>query len=117
MRTEQKTNYRSLNYGASALVVLVLSIGLAAIVYGAGIIRFDPFNLPAWFFGPLGVYTLIYSFLVGRDPFYYLVWGSVMSLVAVASALYNIINVFVVFGILMIVLAVIGLFAYRRGRR
>jgi len=117
MRTEQKTNYRSLSYGARALVVLVLSIGLMAIVYGGGIIPFDPFNLPAWVFGPLGVYTLVYSLIAGREPFYYLVWGSVMFAVAVASALYNIINVFIVFGMLMIVIAVIGFIAYGRKRR
>lgn len=116
MRTEQKTNYRSLGYSARALVVLVLSIGFMAIAYGGGLIPFDPFNLPAWVFGPLGVYTLIYSFVAGKDPFYYLVWGSVMFAIAVASAFYNIINVFIVFGMLMIVIAVIGFVAYRRKR-
>jgi len=117
MKTERSTRDRPLDYGASALAVLALSIGFAAIVYGMGMVPFDLFNLPAWFFGPLGVYTIIYSFMAGKDPIYYLVWGSVMLAVAVTSALYNIISVFIVFGALMIVLAVIGLFAYWRKRR
>jgi len=116
MKTQRNVNYRSLDYGAKALIVLVLSIGFAAIVYGVQMIPFDLFNLPAWVFGPLGVYTLIYSFVAGKDAIYYLVWGSVMFIVAATSAFYKMVNVIIVFGVLLIVLAVIGLIAYRRSR-
>jgi len=115
--TEQKTIFRSLDYGVSALVVLVISIGVAAVVYSVPIITFNLLNIPAWVFGPLGAYTIIYSFVVSKDPVYYLVWGTVMFAVAIASALYNIIDPFLVFGILIIVIAVIGLIAYLRGKR
>jgi len=108
------SHQRSSSYGVGALAALALSIGFAAIVYGGGMIRFDPFNLPAWFFGPLGVYTITYSFVAGKDPIYYLVWGSVLLAVAAASAFYSIMNVLVVFGMLMVALAVIGLLARRR---
>ncbi|MEM2935998.1 MAG: hypothetical protein QW231_02350, partial [Candidatus Bathyarchaeia archaeon] len=87
------------------------------IVYGASIIPFDFFNIPAWIFGPFGVYTLIYSFAASKDSTYYLVWGTIMFAIAVGSALYNIINPVVVFGILAIIIAVIGLVASRRSRK
>ena len=115
--TEQKTDSRSLDYGAMSLVVLVISVGAAAVVYSVPIITFNLFNIPAWIFGPLGVYTIIYSFVAGKDPTYYLVWGTVMFAVAIASALYNILNPFLVLGVLIIVIAIMGLIAYLRGKK
>jgi len=117
MRTKQNKSFRSLDYGPIALVVLVISVGAAAVVYSVPIIAFNLFNIPAWVFGPLGVYTIVYSFVVGKDPTYYLVWGTVMFAVAIASALYNIIDPFLVFGVLIIVIAVMGLVAYLRGKK
>jgi len=100
-----------------SLVVLVISVGAAAVVYSVPIITFNLFNIPAWIFGPLGVYTIIYSFVAGKDPTYYLVWGTVMFAVAIASALYNILNPFLVLGVLIIVIAIMGLIAYLRGKK
>lgn len=112
------TERKSLNYGVGALVVFFISMALAAIVYAAGIIPFDVFNLPAWAFGPLGIFTLIYSFVAGKEWSYYLVWGTIMVAVAIASALYyNITYVIIVLGILIIILAVIGLIAYMRSKK
>jgi len=116
MSTEEVSRRRPFQYGVGSVVTFVLSIGLVAIVYGGAIIPFNPFNLPAWVFGPLGIYTIAYSFLAKKDPLYYLVWGIVMVAVAFASAFYNVINVLVIFGVLMVVLAVIGLLAYWRKR-
>ena len=116
MKNEQSASHRSLEYGVGALVVLVISVGLAAVVYSVPIIAFDLFNVPVWIFGPFGVYTLIYSLLAGKESTYYLVWGTIMFAVAVISAFYNMINPFIIVGILAIVLAVIGLFAYWRSR-
>jgi len=117
MVNEKSLGPQSSRYGVGALAALALSIGLAAVVYGGGLISFDPYNLPAWFFGPLGAYTLVYAFLGSGDTFYYLVWGSVMVAVGAASALYRLVSVFVVMGVLTIVLVVIGLFAYwRKGK-
>lgn len=46
---------------------------------------------------------------------YYLAWGAIMVAVAIASVLYyNITYVIFVIGILVIVLAIIGLIAYMR---
>lgn len=117
MKLEHNTRYRSLDYGTTALAILVLSVGLAAVVYGMSIIPFDLLNFPAWIFGPLGVYTIFYSFVAGKDPIYYLVWGAVMSAVAITSAFYKVTSVFVVFGVLMIVIAIIGMFVYWRSKR
>ena len=114
---KQNKSFRSLDYGSIALVVLVISVGAAAVVYSVPILAFNLFNIPAWIFGPLGVYTIIYSFVAGKDPTYYLVWGTVMFAVAIASALYNILNPFLVLGVLIIVIAVMGLIAYLRGKK
>jgi len=116
MSAEGLSRRRQFEYGVGSVVTLVISIGLVAIVYGGGMLRFDPFNLPAWVFGPLGAYTVIYSIVAKKESVYYLVWGSVMVAIAVASALYNVINVLVVFGVLMVAVAVIGLIAYWRKR-
>jgi uncharacterized membrane protein HdeD (DUF308 family) len=106
-----------LDYGPGALIVLVVSIGFAAVVYGVNVIPFDFFNLPAWIFCPLGVYTLVYALIARKDPIYHLVWGTVMFAVGIVSAFYNIVNAFVVLGILLIVIAVIGIVAYWRSKK
>ncbi len=116
MKNEQSTSRKSLEYGVGALVVLVISVGLAVVVYSAPIIAFDLFNVPAWIFGPFGVYTLIYSLVAGKESTYYLVWGTIMFAVAIISAFYNTVNPFIIIGVLAIVLAVIGLLAYWRSR-
>ncbi|MEM3627595.1 MAG: hypothetical protein QXZ25_06170 [Candidatus Bathyarchaeia archaeon] len=117
MGTEKKAVHRPLDYGSSVLIILVASIGFAAVVYGANIIPFDIFNLPAWIFCPLGAYTLVYPLITRRDSFYYLVWGLVMFAIGVISASYNVISPFVVIGILLILIAVIGIIAYKRSKR
>jgi hypothetical protein len=116
MKTDQNVSHRPLDYGVGALVVLVVSIGVAAIVYSL-IIPFNLLNIPAWIFGPLGIYTLAYSFVAGKDSTYYLVWGSVMFAVAIISAFYNVISPFVILGILAIVIAIIGIVAYQRSKK
>ena len=107
---------KTLAYGVGALVVLVVSMGVAAIVYSL-IIPFNLFSIPAWIFGPLGIYTLAYSFVAGKDSTYYLVWGSVMFAVAIIFAFYNVVSPFVILGILAIVIAIIGIVAYQRSKK
>ncbi|MGB9714526.1 MAG: hypothetical protein ACPLZC_06065 [Candidatus Bathyarchaeales archaeon] len=104
------------DYNVGALVILVISAGLAAVVYGANIIPLNIFNIPAWLFGPLGVYTIIFSVTASKETTYHLVWGIIMFTIAIASAFYNVLNVFVVLGILLIVIAVIGIVAYWRSK-
>ena len=117
METGQKAPSKPLDYGAGALVVLVASIGVAAIVYGLSLFAFDLFNLPAWVLGPLGIYTLAYALIAGKDSTYYLVWGSIMFAIALISALYTAVSPFVILGILAIVIAIIGIIAYQRSRK
>jgi hypothetical protein len=116
MKTDQNALSKSSGYGVGALVVLVVSIGVAAIVYSL-ILPFNLFNIPAWIFGPLGIYTLAYSFVAGKDSTYYLVWGSVMFAVALVSAFYTAVSPFVILGILAIVIAIIGIVAYQRSKK
>ena len=128
MKTEQKTSHRALDYNVGALVILVISIGLAIIVYAGGIQPFNVSNIPTWLlgplgictfvFGPLGVYTVIYSVVARKESTYYLVWGTIILAVAVISGFYNTaISPFLVVGVLIILLAVIGLIAYMRSRK
>ena len=116
MTNSQNTSSKVLAYGVGALIVLVLSIGVAAIVYSL-LLTFNLFSLPAWIFGPLGIYTLAYSFIARKDSTYYLVWGSVMFAIALVSALYTVVSPFVILGILAIVIAIIGIFAYQRSKK
>jgi hypothetical protein len=117
MKTDENIPSKSSGYGVGALIVLVVSVGVAAIVYGMNVIPFNLFNIPAWIFGPFGVYTLAYSFVAGKDSTYYLVWGSVMFAVAVVFAFYNVVSPFVILGILAIVIAIIGIVAYQRSKK
>lgn len=111
------TERKSFEYGVGALVVLVISLGVAAVAYAGNILKFDVYNVLAWVFGPLGVYTLIYSAIAGKELTYYLVWGTVMFAVGIVSAFYNVVNPFIILGILLIVIAVIGLVAYMRSKK
>jgi len=117
MSTDPKTSSKSLDYGAGALIVLVASLGVAAIVYSLPLLPFNLFNLPAWIFGPLGIYTLAYSLIARKDFTYYLVWGSIMFAVAIIFAFYNVVNPVVMLGILAIVIAIIGIVAYQRSKK
>jgi hypothetical protein len=112
--TKGKTHNKSFNYSIGAFAILAISIGFLIVIYGGGIIYFDPFNIPAWIFGPLGIYTIAYSLIIKKDMLYYSIWGIIMFAIAIASAFYNIVNVFIVFGILLIVIAIVGLIAYWR---
>jgi hypothetical protein len=113
----QSSSRRSLSYGVGALAVLVASIGVAAVVYALSLITFNAYQIPAWVLGPWGLYTIIYALVTSRDFTYYLAWGTIIFAVALGSALYTLINPFVIFGILLIVLVIIGLAAYWRGKR
>ena len=103
------------DYNVGALIVLVISIGLAIIVYSV-ILPLNMFNIPAWILGPLSVYTIIFSFAAGKESTYYLVWGVIMFAIATASAFYSTLNILAVLGILLIVIAVIATVAYLRGK-
>ena len=112
-----KTQTKMFSYSIGASTVVAISIGLAAIIYGLNMLSFNLYILPAWILGPLGVYTAIYSLAAGRESAYYLVWGIVMLAVAFLSAFYNVTYVLPVLGVLVIILAVIGVIAYMRGKK
>jgi len=112
-----KAETKRFDYGVGALAVLAISVAVAAIVYGVAVLPLVFYNLPAWIFGPLGIYTLIYALVAAGESTYYLVWGAVMVAVAIVSALYNTVSPFLVIGILVIILAVIGVAAYMRSKK
>ena len=107
---------RSLTYNTGILATLLISVGIAAIAYGGGLIPFVPLNILAWLLGPSGIYTILFAF-TSEEAFLYLGWGSIMLTIATASILFNVVNTFVVLGILLIALALIGLFAYKKQTR
>ena len=98
-----------IRYGVGALAILASSIGIALIVYGAGLIELDILNIPSWIFGPFGAYTLIYGMLSQKDPLYYSVWGTVMLGIAFTSAFYKLINPVIILGVLIIIIVILGL--------
>ncbi|MEM3398403.1 MAG: hypothetical protein QW724_05415 [Nitrososphaerota archaeon] len=103
-------------YGAGALAVLALSIGLVLIVYGGGLVQIDILNIPAWILGPLGIYTLIYGVLSKKDTLFYSIWGIIMLGITSTSALYNFVNPLIILGILIIIV-VVFVFIMRVGLR
>ena len=116
MGETKNASRKPFDYGAGALAVLVISIGVAAIVYSL-ILPLNFLNIPAWIFGPLGIYTLAYSSIAGKESTYYAVWGVVMVAVAIIFGFYNIVNPVVILGILAILIAIIGIIAYQRSRK
>jgi hypothetical protein len=112
-----KTESKGLDYNVGAVAVIVISIGVAAMVYGLQLIPFDLINIFAWILGPWGVFTVVYSFTSSKDMTYYLVWGTIMVAVGVIAASYSWMNIFIALGILVVVLAVIGVLAYWRSRK
>jgi len=111
-----KTGPKQFSYGVGAIAVLAVSLALALIVYGLALLQYDFFNLLAWVFGPWGVYTVAYSLMAGRESTYYLVWGAIMVAIAIFGGFYRVVPWFLVLGILVIVLAVIGVIAYMKGK-
>ena len=66
-------------------MVLAISLGIALVVYGTGLMAFRPIHLLAWIFGPLGAYTLAYG-LIGRgERLYYSLWGIAMLFIALLA--------------------------------
>jgi hypothetical protein len=116
-RTNMKTESKGLDYNVGAVAVIVISLGVAAIVYGLQLIPFDLINIFAWILGPWGLFTVVYSFTSSKDTTYYLVWGTIMVAIGVIAASYSVMPIFIVLGILVIVLAVIGVLAYWRSRK
>ena len=115
---ENSTSSRKpFDYGVGAVVILVVSVGVATIIYSLTLLPFDLLNIPAWIFGPIGVYTLAYSSIAGKESTYYGIWGVVMVAVAVILGFYNIVNPVVILGILAILIAIIGIIAYQRSRK
>ena len=97
------------------MACIAVSIAAALIIYGIGLIPFNLWHILAWLFGPLGVYTVIYALIKSREPTYHLVWGAVT--ISIASITYNVLNPIVVLGSLILVIVVIGLLRYWRGRK
>lgn len=127
MQTQQKTSHKTFDYGVGAFIILAISIGLAIIIYAGGIQPFNFSDIPSWLlgplgictfiFGPLGAYTVIYSAVARQESTYYLVWGTIILAVSVGSALYGTVPIAIIAGVLIILLAVIGLIAYMRGKK
>jgi hypothetical protein len=106
-----------MGYGAGALAVFVISIGAAAIVYSMNWVALNLYNIPAWLFGPLGIYTILYSLVARKDWAYYLALGTIMTSAAVISGFYDKVQPLLVIGIVLIVLAIIGMIAYWRSKK
>ena len=103
---------RVFSYNVGAVIILTLSLGIAAIVFGGGFLIFSPFTLIAWLSGPFGAYTLIYAAVSKEGNRYF--WGLIYLAIASASLFYDVVNPIVVLGVLLIALAVVGSLAYTK---
>ena len=72
-------------YAIGAGVVLAISLGIALVVYGTGLMPFIPIYLLVWIFGPLGAYTLAYGLMGRGERFYYSLWGIAMLFIALLA--------------------------------
>ena len=99
------------------MACIAVSIAVALIIYGIGLIPLNLWHILAWLFGPFGVYTVIYALIKSREPTYHLVWGAVTISIAIASITYNVLTPIVVLGSLILVIVIIGLLGYWRGRK
>ena len=116
MEETKTTSQKPFDYGVGALIVLVISVGVAAIVYSV-ILPLNLLNIPAWIFGPLGLYTIAYASIGGKDSTYFAVWGTVMVALALIFGFYDLVNPVVILGVLAILIAIIGIIAYQRSRK
>ncbi len=98
------------SYNVGAVIILMLSLGVAAIVFGGGFLIFNPFIMIAGLSGPFGAYTLIYAAMNKEANRYF--WGLIYLAIAAASLFYDVVSPIVVLGVLLIVLAIIGSLAY-----
>lgn len=105
---------RALNYDIGLIITLCISVGSAIIAYAGGFVVYDVYNLPAWIFGPLGAYTLVYA-RVRQEAFYYSAWGITLLAIAMMSAFYRLVNVVIMIGIFLIIVGVMAAIAYTRG--
>ncbi len=101
-------------YGTYALAILALSIGIMVIVYGLGLLPFNPIHILGWLFGPLGAYTVIYAIATKRDPLYYIIWGTILLAIAMMSTLYELVNPLVILGVTILILVVAALLSRKR---
>ena len=99
------------------MACIAVSIAVALIIYGIGLIPLNLWHILAWLFGPFGVYTVIYALTKSREPTYHLVWGAITISIAIISITYNVLNPIVVLGSLILVIVIIGLLGYWRGRK
>ena len=104
------------NYGAGALVVLFIFLGVAMVVYTLNMFPFSWVHLLTWIFAPLGVFTCLFTVFAGRDLFYFLVYGIIMVLIGLLPVASPFVAPMVLIGVVIIVLAVIGIIAYWRKR-
>jgi hypothetical protein len=108
--------HRLRNYGAGVLVIVILSLGIAMVVYTINMLPFNFLHIFVWILLPLGIFTCVYSVVAGRDLFYYLVWGAVMTLGGLLPITSTFIIPMALIGVFLIVFAVIGIVAYARRR-
>lgn len=102
------------NYGAGVLVILILSLGIAMVVYTTNMLPFNFLHLFVWILLPPGIFTCVYAVVAGRDFFYYLLWGAVMTLGGLMPVTSAFFVPMTLIGVFLIALAVIGIVAFWR---
>ncbi|RLI11098.1 hypothetical protein DRO33_04670 [Candidatus Bathyarchaeota archaeon] len=106
------------SYAVGAGAVLAVSLGAALVAYGLGLLTFKAIHLLAWFFGPLGIYTLAYGLVKAGEKVYYIFWGLIMIFLALLTPAHLLGWPLLPFaGILILLIASLAVIAYLAGRR
>ena len=97
-------------------MVLFIFLGVAMVVYTLNMFPFSWVHLLTWIFVPLGFFTCLFAVFAGRDLFYFLVYGIIIVLIGLLPVTSPFVAPMVLIGVVIIVLAVIGIIAYWRKR-
>ena len=76
-------DYLKISYGMVALAISLLYLGFSIGMYSSGIIT-DIVLIFAGLLTLIGIWTLIYAFIIGKDMTYWLVNGSLITLFSLA---------------------------------
>jgi len=99
-----------IQYGYGAMAVFFIFFGLGIILLSLGIIQI--LNFISIILTPLGIYTLIYGFIVKEDFLYYSSWGIVLFSIGLIFLLYNVISPLIIIGLVIIIIAIASFVVY-----
>ncbi|MDW8084455.1 MAG: hypothetical protein RMI49_04580 [Candidatus Caldarchaeum sp.] len=102
-----------ISYGSGAAITVVLTAGVLLVLTGTGAVAFDLLQGIAVLLSVFGGYTIVYA-VFSKDRVYHLVWGALSTAVGIGLLTTPLVNPLITLGLLLIILALLGVFAIRR---